>query len=75
MRNKKPNFYQHAIRCGVNMNGKQAVPTCRALGRIAAVDIEDLETCEMVIPAGFRICKVAHRWIKAQGMDYVIVEK
>jgi hypothetical protein len=57
------------------MQGKQAVPTCRALGRIAAVDIEDLETCQKVIPEGFCICKEAYRWIKGQGMDYVIVEK
>ncbi len=56
------------------MQGRHAVPICYSVGRITAVDINDPETMELMIPAGFRITERAFNWMYHRGMDYVIAE-
>lgn len=67
-------FHEHALQCGINMEGREAIPIHLSNCRIAATDILHPETQELIIPAGFRLRENAYLWMESVGMDYVVVE-
>ncbi len=70
-----PNFHKHALRCGIDMSGREAVPISMAAERIAAVDVIHPETQESVIPEGFKVTKLGVQYLRSIGCDYVVCEK
>lgn len=66
-------YNDHAVKCGINMTGKIAVPLDDSNGHLIMVDLIDPETRDAVTHAGTTMDVQLIEVCKSYGIDYVIV--
>jgi hypothetical protein len=69
-------YAEHARQCGVDMEGKDAVPLLSAYNRVLASPVIDPVTCEVVYPVGRVLTQHEVRMVLFDlGLDYLICYK
>ena len=68
-------FFQHALDCGINMTGKDAIAIENSVGRLVMIDIINPETREVIIHSGTTMDNQLIAVCESYGVDYVIVYK
>jgi hypothetical protein len=66
-------FNDHAIKCGINMTGKIAIPLEDSSGHLVMINITNPETGEAIIQAGTTMDCQLIDVCESYGVDYVIV--
>jgi hypothetical protein len=67
-------FTAHAMSCGINMEGRVALPVAMADGRWCAHDINHPESGNTIIPQGWYMNRFDMDKLIAMGVDYVVVD-
>lgn len=66
-------YRQHAILCGIDMTGREAVPVRECEDRELAVDALDPVTLEPLLSAGITPNLLGMHILLEAGIDYVVV--